>query len=389
MKSQILQKKSKQLLEQSITNQYDLCDFCLGRLFSKKNKQILYHSLGKKMRSKLSLQKSKKCYICKNLFEDLELYLQLLLAKSSNYQFKTFVLGTIIKPSLSERDDFIKSRFKIRAVDSLKSSITKELSRKFSRKSRSALSNLDPELTLTVNLKTHSCELRTKPIYLYCRYTKHKRGLTQKQSTCENCNGKGCISCKNHGIVGSDSVEGKISDFLYRKFHTDRIKVNWVGGEDKSSLVLGKGRPVFVKILNPLKRNIRFPKNVKLDGVILSHLKIIKDQPSGSKQFKSSVLLNIETKDRINSEHLKKIKNITNKPVKIFEKNGKTNQKYIYRINYKKNGNNSLIVTMLTDGGLPIKRFVEGRDLSPSISSVIRNNSKCIEFDFKQIYLST
>ena len=61
----------------------------------------------------------------------------------------------------------------------------------------------------------------------------------------------------------------------------------------------------------------------------------------------------------------------------------------LFILNYKKNGTNSLIVTMLTDGGLPIKRFVEGRDVSPNISSVIGNSSKCIEFDFKQIYLST
>ena len=58
--------------------------------------------------------------------------------------------------------------------------------------------SLDPDLTLTVNFKTQSCDLRTKQIYLYCRYTKHKRGLAQKQKTCEGCSGKGCLLCMNH-----------------------------------------------------------------------------------------------------------------------------------------------------------------------------------------------
>jgi len=384
-----LQKKSKQLLENSITREYDICNFCLGRLFSKKYNSTSYKILGKKLRIKLSLRKSKKCYICKNLSDNIDSYIELLLHKSSNYQFNTFVLGTIIKPSFSERDDLIKSKFKIRAVDSLKTSITKELSRKFSRKTKSDIVNLNPDLTLTVNFKTQDCDLRTKPIYVYCRYTKHKRGLAQKQKTCENCSGKGCLTCMNHGITEFNSVEGKISKFLYEKFHADKVKINWIGGEDRLSLVLGKGRPIFIKIINPSKRKIRFPMKIKLGEIILSNLKIIKEQPNGSKPFKSSILLNIETKDQINSDHLKKIKNIKNKPITIFEKNGKTNQKSIYSVNYKKNGLNSFVTTILVDGGFPIKRFVEGKDVSPNISGIIKNKSKCRQFDFKQIYLST
>ena len=165
----------------------------------------------------------------------------------------------------------------------------------------------------------------------------------------------------NHGITEFNSVEGKISKYLYEKFYADKVKINWIGGEDRLSLVLGKGRPIFVKIINPSKRKIRFPMKIKLGEIILSNLKIIKEQPNGSKPFRSSILLNIETKDQINSDHLKKIKNIKNKSIAIFEKNGKTNQKSIYSVNYKKNGLNSFITTILVDGGFPIKRFVEGK----------------------------
>jgi len=388
LKNQILQTKSKQL-EILITKEHDLCDFCLGRLLSKKYNSTSHKILGKKLRKNFSLRKSKKCYICKNLFDNLDSYFELLLSKSSNYQFKTFVLGTIIKPSLSERDDLIKSKFQIRGVDSLKTNLTKELSKRFSRKTKSNLINLDPDLVLTVNFKTQSCDLRTKPVYFYCRYTKNKRGLVQKQKACENCSGRGCFLCMNHGITEFNSVEGKISNFLYEKFHAERVKINWIGGEDKLSLVLGKGRPIFVKIINPAKRTVRLPNKIKLDEVVLSNLKTIKEYPNGSKPFKSSVLINIETKDKINSEDLKKIKKIKNKLISIFERNGKINKKSIYRINYKKNGLNSFVTTILVDGGFPIKRFVEGKDVSPNISGILKNESKCKQFDFKQIYLST
>jgi len=44
-----------------------------------------------------------------------------------------------------------------------------------------------------------------------------------------------------------DGVEGKISQLLYEKFETVRVKFTGIGGEDKPSLVLGNGRPFCAK----------------------------------------------------------------------------------------------------------------------------------------------
>ena len=51
-----------------------LCDSCLGRLFSKKLKLSSNRLLGKKLKQNISTS-SKKCYICKDLFDNLEPYL--------------------------------------------------------------------------------------------------------------------------------------------------------------------------------------------------------------------------------------------------------------------------------------------------------------------------
>nr|AIF09642.1 putative pseudouridylate synthase [uncultured marine thaumarchaeote KM3_39_A11] len=34
---------------------------------------------------------------------------------------------------------------------------------------------------------------------MYGRYIKDKRGLPQKEESCKDCKGKGCIFCNNHG----------------------------------------------------------------------------------------------------------------------------------------------------------------------------------------------
>ena len=77
----------------------------------------------------------------------------------------------------------------------------------------------------------------------------------------------GCHNCNFKGIEYVDSIESKISKFLIQKFDSNQVKINWIGGEDKSSLVLGNGRPFFSKLLNPKKRNRLLKKTYDL-GVV-------------------------------------------------------------------------------------------------------------------------
>jgi tRNA pseudouridine synthase 10 len=40
---------------------------------------------------------------------------------------------------------------------------------------------------------------------------------------------------------------------------------------------------------------------------------------------------------------------------------------------------------MKVEGGLPIRRFIEGGDISPEISHLLKCECKCEEFDFHGI----
>ena len=67
--------------------------------------------------------------------------------------------------------------------------------------------------------------------------------------------GKDADICNFHGIYEFNSVEGMISQYIFEKMGGTVAKFTWIGGEDKSSLVLGNGRPFFVKLQNPHKEN--------------------------------------------------------------------------------------------------------------------------------------
>jgi len=209
----------------TVLDDYDLCDNCLGRLFSKHLNLSSNRLLGKKLNT-LAKKSPNKCFICKNLLDNLSYYLKLMLDLSSKYDFSSLIVGALIKPSIIDRDDYIRSKYKFKGIDSVKTDITKELGKQFIKKTKKIIDFLDPDVVFTINFKDESCLIRSKPILLHGRYTKLQRGITQKQKSCDNCSGKGCRTCNYHGISEYDSVEGKISEFLFQRKYC-KIYLGW------------------------------------------------------------------------------------------------------------------------------------------------------------------
>ena len=375
------------LQSKSILNECDLCDNCLGRFFIRSTHLTSARILGNQIRRSINSRMVTKCYICKNTFSSINLYVKMMQDTSLGYEFSTFTVGAILKQSTIERDDKLRSKFHLRGVDGIKTAITKELGKKFVRKTKKRIDHLSPDITFTINFKTEQCNVKTKPIFLYGRYIKEKRGLSQKEESCKDCKSRGCIFCNNHGIVSFDGVEGKVAKFLYEKFKTEQVKFTWIGGEDKTSLVMGDGRPFFVKLVSPKKRNIKLTKKSNLNEITIRDLRKIDYIPSGSIHFKSKTKILVSTKNNVLSNKLKNLKYLVNIPIEITDSN-RQYKKTIYNLKYKKHSLQAFVVEIEADGGIPIKRFVDGSDIIPNISSVIGMQCSCKKFDINQIYLS-
>lgn len=365
-----------------ILKKHNLCDNCLGRLFSKRLHLSSNKLLGKKLKKNAVI--AKKCYVCKDIFENQNYFLNMMLDASSNNSFDSFNVGVVLKPSVIDKDDHIRSQYKLRGIDSIKTDIAKELAKAFSKKTKRFVDAMDPELTFTLNLKDESCSIRSKSIAVSGRYVKSLRGLAQKQKPCQNCSGKGCRSCDFHGISEFDSVEGMISKFLFEKIGGKTARFTWVGGEDKSSLVLGAGRPFFVTIQNPNRRILR-QTSKSLAPLKLNNLKITSDPPKRPLKFSSSVEIRIGADSKINAKNLKKLKKLEKQPAVVCDVSGKCSEKNISSVKYKKISDDEFSLFIKADGGLPIKRFVNGDNVSPSVADALGITCKCLEFDFLDV----
>lgn len=372
------------VISKKILAEYDLCDNCLGRLFSKKLHLASNKLLGQKIHKKLKKQ-NKKCHICKNVFETIQYYVEKMQDVSSGYQYRTFLVGAKLKPSVLDRDDHIRSQYKLRGIDGIKTSITRELAKQFSRKTHKKQNHLEPDLTITADFKTESCEAHSKSLYLSGRYTKPTRDIAQKQKPCQNCLGKGCVTCHRHGMTEFDSVEGMICKYAFEKFGAVQAKITWIGGEDTTSLVLGKGRPFFVKLLNPKKRTIKMPKTIPSDKIKIHNLKQIPKMPQGPILFQSKAKLYITTENPITQESLARLDELNSSTVAIYEKSGKRSEKKIHSVSYDVKSQNSFVLEMTLDGGVPLKHFVFGEDIFPNVSDLLSNKCTLEQFDFDEI----
>ena len=68
---------------------------------------------------------------------------------SSKFSFTTFSVGAIVKPSVIDRDDSIRSKYKLRGIDSVKTDITKQLAKLYSKNTKKILDPLDSDATFT------------------------------------------------------------------------------------------------------------------------------------------------------------------------------------------------------------------------------------------------
>jgi tRNA pseudouridine synthase 10 len=357
-------------------------------LFAPKLGLSSHQKLGKKIRSILKKTSPKSCFICKNMMAKLETQLSKMLEMSHDYQFSSFLVGAILQPSILDRDDQIRSKFKLQGINSIKGDLNREIGKRFGRKTKTHVDYLNPDIVFTLDFKKEECEIKPKPVFLSGRYTKNVRGMPQKQKPCKQCRGKGCFVCDFHGISEFDSVEGKIAKFLYEKFGAQQATITWIGSEDETSLVLGKGRPFFAKLVNPHKRTLKMAKKIPLDGIVIHGLRIIQKIPPNAPRFRSKVEMEIQTENEIKRSQLKNLHKLEKQPIAIYENSGKKNQRHISDIKYKKKSANSFSLFMKADGGVPIKRFADGAEVTPSLSSILENPCKCTVFDFHEILLA-
>jgi tRNA pseudouridine synthase 10 len=302
--------------------------------------------------------------------------------EARRYQFRTFAVGVSLPDGLQEREDELRSELKLKGKETIKIQAARLVAAQISDLLERRVDKQRPDLTIVVDFGAGGVSVSSRPVYFYGRYAK-PAGVLQRRSFCEHCRGAGCEKCRGTGFDRRPSVEGA----LRRKFQdfsgSDRMIFTWLGSEDRQSRVYPPGRPFVVEVKSPRKRTFprKFRARIRGGLVSVSSGKVLASKPLRLPSFRFLTRIRATAASKVYPERLQELSSRFRKAFVTFERpNNRPARKTVYRVSATARGR-KLFIDAELDGGLPVKRFVSGDLVSPSVSEVLKTEVGCRSFD--------
>ena len=298
------------------------------------------------------------------------------------FQFRTFAVGVSLPGGVQEREDEMRSNLRLKGNETVKAQAGKLIAAEVLRMLRKRVDRQRPDLMLLVDFGSGEVFATSRPIYYYGRYTKPGR-IPQRRSFCSQCGGSGCEICKGTGFEQKPTVEELLRRKLFRFSGSEKTTFTWLGSEDRGSRVLPPGRPFVVEVKNPWKRKLPRKFGARFSGglVSVSRGRMLPSKPVRLPSFRFQTEIRAVAAARVAPEAVAELRSRFRDAMVRFERpHNRPTMKAVHRVVAKARGRILLIEAEL-DGGLPVKRFVSGQLVSPSVSEVLKTEVNCRSFD--------
>ena len=350
------------------TPKYRLCEVCIGRQGGGQGDFEVVPSGG--------------CFICGGLMGRLDEIAEGAWRKAKRYEFATFGVGVSMPEGVQEREDEIRSVLQLKGKRTIKAQLSAMLSAGLAEKSRKKQDRMNPDLTVLVDAGEPQITLQSRPLFYFGRYTKPE-GVAQRKELCRTCWGKGCESCGQTGFDQSPSVEEKVGRKLVEATGARGAKFTWIGSEDVDSVVRGNGRPFVVELKSPRARGVpkRFVAGGKGGRVGVMRGRVLPSKPTKLPTFKFRTRISATAEKKLDRTEVRGLAKAFRNATVVFDRpNERPVSKMVYGVRGSVRGRRLLLEAEI-DGGLPIKRFVSGERVTPSVSEVLKTEVKCDKFD--------
>lgn len=406
-----------------------VCDNCLGRNFAellsglsnKERGRIIRHYIaflldsGEKIdvdtsnfydikfrNVKITSKKPGRCKICKNFFlEKIDGLSKNIAKKMSDYEFNTFLIGTIVSADLIKTEERIWEKMGIEFIEPIKSEINREVGKCIEKLTKKKFSLIDPDITAIIDLDTGRIKLQIRSLYVYGKYQKLVRCIPQTKWICKECGGKGCIVCKGEGKLYKTSVQEVVEKPLMKATKAKKSKFHGAGREDVDARCLGR-RPFVIELVKPRKRKINLrkiqtqinkSKKVKVYALRIAKKKEIQEVKFS--RYDKTYLAETVFAKKIDKKKLKLLKNLSGKtiyqktPKRVARRRSKRMRKRkIKEISVKLISDRKLELKIRGEAGLYVKELITGDEgrTEPNVAELLDNKVKNIKLDVIKIH---
>jgi len=337
-----------------------------------------------------NLKEPKECSICNNLMSKLEIINNSLVSRMrEGYEFRTFQIGLSLPSAYIEREDNIRSRLRVKGRNSIKNQFLSDLREMFKHALNKEMDYISPDLRIDLIINENNeffFNIIPTPIVLACKYLKKRRGIPQKHKD---------VAITKEQLLEGDfhrdncfSLEDEVSGYLKQLTSGVKVKFSWIGGEDKESLVLGKGRPFFAEIIKP-KRRIITEHNISLreKGIELFVLSASKNLPQYPMKFDSMTRVSIIAERLVSNKELECLPSLGGRTV-WFRNKKRIIRRDVHSVKVGKIDGKKFDLEIIAEGGLHIKQFVGGKEFcEPNVSTMLGLRCECLNFDIIDVWL--
>ena len=324
----------------------------------------------------------RECFVCRGVMDRTATMGEAAARRARRYQFHTFAVGVSIPGGVLEREDELRSALKLKGNETIKIQAARLVATHVARRLGKRMDRRRPDLTLLADFETGDVLATTRPVFYYGRYTK-PAGVAQRRSFCEHCCGTGCKKCGNTGYERGPSVEGALRAKLEGFGGSQKVTFTWLGSEDRESRVYAPGRPFVAEVKSPRKRTIPRKFGARVGGGLVSVTKgrCLPSKPVRLPAFRFMTKIRATAASKVDRQGLADLESrFRGKPVRFDRPHNRPTVKTVYRVAAKARGR-ALLIEAELDGGLPVKRFVSGDLVSPSVSEVLKTEVGCRSFD--------
>ncbi|MEM3618965.1 MAG: tRNA pseudouridine(54/55) synthase Pus10 [Candidatus Korarchaeum sp.] len=330
------------------------------------------------------------------------------LRKLNEIEVESLKTSVILPVDMMEKEDRIRAKYNPPRMRSIKLTLVKSLDRVMEMLSGKPTSE-EASASLLFDFRRGVVQVRSAPIFIFGRYRKLERGISQSRRRCAECGGRGCERCGWRGKVAQGSVEGIVGEVMREFFLADDYVLHGAGREDVDARMLGSGRPFVMEIINPKRRlvdlselereiNGRARGMIEVSGLRFSSRDEVRALKESSPRVRKLYRALVEVEGEVSEEDLRRIKEglegttvRQRTPTRVLWRRSDTIRlKKVYEINFNRINDKKFELYILCDGGLYIKELISG-DLgrtSPSVTELLGKKSFCSELDVLEVMVS-
>lgn len=394
-----------------------LCDHCLGRQFAKLGHGMTNEERGFYLRNALITQiKDKKdeqskiskpfqCWLCENLFDEIEKFSNLVAKELEGYNYETFLIGSKIDAEILDREERLWGLLGNEHYEPIKAEINREVGKLVESKIDKKVDFERPDVVAVIDTRYDNVELQISPLFIFGRYRKLVRGIPQTRWDCKECWGKGCEKCNHTGKMYETSVEELIAKEVINATKGAEHSFHGMGREDIDARMLGNGRPFVLEIKLPIRRN---PDLKELQESINSFsegkVEVLDLRPSSKREvvaLKNAKVLKtytveVEFNRGIKHEKLKEVvrafkdKTIEQKTPKrvLHRRADKIRKRSVIDIEIEAVEKKKAIFKITGESGIYVKELIHGDEgrTEPNIASFLKRKCNIISLDVTHIH---